>query len=328
MPLLSPIERRSWKARLLDITIHTLLILGSATMVYPLLLMLSGSVKSGTDFTDFRVVPQYLRSDVELYRKFLTTRYNSYISQATQNFKTPQFTVETLMPPPDTPASRRRAEGMAEFLQEERRARPHYWHVIAMAWESGVETNGTRDFRKWLQERPEFAGRNSAERLANLNRVCGTDYSQWSDVNAPTEYLQWHRAVTDYSSPYAQYQERYKQRNDAPELLTLWPDVEGMFVEDMRERLGSSLEAINERLGTQFNAWTDITLPENSPEEFPGWAEQWVSSGMSAGRSTYGAEPMKEKRTNTAGLSGICFSPGSLGIVQMHLSRAVLPFPI
>ena len=275
MPLLSPIERRSWKARLLDVTLHTLLILGSATMVYPLLLMLSGSVKSGTDFTDFRVVPHYWHSDTELYRKFLTTRYNSYISQATQNFKTPQFTMETLMPPADTPASRRRAEGLAEFLQYERTVRPHYWHVIAMAWESGVETNGTRDYRKWLQTRPEFQGRNHAETLANMNRICGTEYARWGDVNAPTEYLEWHRAITDYSSPYARYQERYKQRDDAPELLTLWPDPEGMFVEDMRERLGSSLEAINERLGTKFNAWTDITLPENSPEEYPGWAGQW-----------------------------------------------------
>lgn len=275
MPLLSPIERRSWKARLLDLAMHALLILGSATMVYPLLLMLSGSVKSNTDFTDFRVVPQYLNSDVELYRKFLTTRYNNYISQATQNFKTPQYTVETLLPPPDTPAARRRAAGLAEFLRHEHGVRPHYWHVIAMAWESGVETNGTRDFRRWLQSRPEFQGRNRAETLANMNRLCGTEYTLWSDVNAPTEYLQWHRAVTDYSTPYAQYQERYKQRPDAPELLTLWPDAEGMFVADLRERLGSSLENLNERLGTQFNSWTDITLPESAPEEFPGWAEQW-----------------------------------------------------
>ena len=275
MPLLSPIERRSWKARVLDVTLHTLLILGSATMVYPLLLMLSGSVKSNTDFTDFRVVPQYLRSDTELYRKFLTTRYNSYLSQATQNFKTPQYTVETLLPPADTASARRRAAGMAEFLQAEKMLRPHYWHVIAMAWEAGVETNGTRDFRKWLQTRPEFQGRNRRETLAKMNQACGTGYSEWHEVNAPAEYLEWHRAVTDYSSPYARYQERYKQRPEAPELLTLWPDPEGMFVEDLRERLGSSLEAINARLGTQFNSWTDITLPEDSPEQCPGWAEQW-----------------------------------------------------
>ena len=275
MPLLSPIERRSWKARLLDITIHALLILGSATMVYPLLLMLSGSVKSNTDFTDFRVVPQYWRSDVELYKKFLTTRYNNYLSQATQNFKTPQYTVETLMPPKDTPVAHKRAEGLAEFLRFERTVRPHYWHVIAMAWEIGVETNGTRDFRQWLQEQPEFAGKNPAERLANMNRFCGTDFTRWGDVIAPTEYLEWHRAVTDYSHPYARFQERYKQRPDVPELLTAWPDPEGMFVEDLRERMGSSLETINARLGKDFNSWTAITLPENSPEEYPGWAKQW-----------------------------------------------------
>ena len=275
MSLLSPIERRSWKARLLDITIHALLILGSATMIYPLLLMLSGSVKSNTDFTDFRVVPQYLHSDVELYRKFLTTRYNNYISQATQNFKTPQYTVETLMPPKDTPAARKRAAGLAEFLQYERTVRPHYWHVIAMAWEYGVETNGMRDYRKWLEERPEFAGKNSAERLANMNRLCETEYVRWGDVNPPTEYLEWHRAVTDYAHPYAKFQERYKQRPNAPELLTLWPDAEGMFVEDLRERFGASLETINAHLGKNNNSWTAITLPEDSPEEYPGWAKQW-----------------------------------------------------
>ena len=53
MPIIGKVERKNWKVRLLNVMLHVILLIGAATMVYPLLLMLSGSVKSDVDFKEF-----------------------------------------------------------------------------------------------------------------------------------------------------------------------------------------------------------------------------------------------------------------------------------
>ena len=49
MAIISRIGRKSWRVRLLFAGMYLFLIAGGATMVYPLLLMLSGSTKSSMD---------------------------------------------------------------------------------------------------------------------------------------------------------------------------------------------------------------------------------------------------------------------------------------
>ena len=44
MAIIGKVERESWGARLLNLLIHLILLLGAATMVYPLLIMISGSI--------------------------------------------------------------------------------------------------------------------------------------------------------------------------------------------------------------------------------------------------------------------------------------------
>ena len=87
--IIGQVEKRSWKVKVLNICIHLLLILGSATMVYPLLLMLSGSFKSNVDFQNFTLIPRYLHDDEELFRKYIFTKYNSRINEAFLTYKDP-----------------------------------------------------------------------------------------------------------------------------------------------------------------------------------------------------------------------------------------------
>ena len=49
MPIIGNVGRRSFKVRFFNTAIHVVLLLGSVTMVYPFLMMLSGSVKSKVD---------------------------------------------------------------------------------------------------------------------------------------------------------------------------------------------------------------------------------------------------------------------------------------
>ena len=76
MPVISKIGAKSFKVRLVYGTMLTFLIIGAATMVYPLLLMLSGSVKSETDIVYVRPYPRYWFDDEILFQKYVESKYN------------------------------------------------------------------------------------------------------------------------------------------------------------------------------------------------------------------------------------------------------------
>lgn len=63
MPVISLIGRRSLHIRLVLLTMYVLLTLGAVTMVYPFLLMISGSFKSEVDTESFNMVPAYWFDD-------------------------------------------------------------------------------------------------------------------------------------------------------------------------------------------------------------------------------------------------------------------------
>ena len=75
MPIISHIGARSWKVRLVYTAIFVLLIGGAVTMIYPFLLMLSGSVKSDTDFYRISPYPEYWFDDDVLFRKYAESKY-------------------------------------------------------------------------------------------------------------------------------------------------------------------------------------------------------------------------------------------------------------
>ena len=60
MAIIGKVEKKSLKVRVLNISIHVLLLLGAVTMVYPLLLMVSGSFKSDVDFSKFSLLPEFI----------------------------------------------------------------------------------------------------------------------------------------------------------------------------------------------------------------------------------------------------------------------------
>jgi len=79
MGIISAIGRKHWKVRLLFLCMYTFLILGAATMVYPFLLMLSGSTKSGMDIKSFDAFPRFLYDQDWMYAKHLEGLFNERV---------------------------------------------------------------------------------------------------------------------------------------------------------------------------------------------------------------------------------------------------------
>ncbi|NIA08013.1 MAG: hypothetical protein GWP14_10355 [Actinobacteria bacterium] len=76
MPVISKIGTRSPKVRMVYGLIYGVLIAGALGMIYPFLLMLSGSVKSEADMLDITPYPRYWFDDTALFRKYVESKHN------------------------------------------------------------------------------------------------------------------------------------------------------------------------------------------------------------------------------------------------------------
>src|SRR5438094_783806 len=99
MSLISAIGRKALSVRLLIGLIYVLLITGGVTMVYPLLLMVSGSVKGDFDSHDIEVIPRYLRDEPTFFRRYLESKYGSSLSSINAAWGS-DFTEWTEIQPP------------------------------------------------------------------------------------------------------------------------------------------------------------------------------------------------------------------------------------
>ena len=80
MPIISRIGRRHPKVRALYTGMYAFLLLGAVTMIYPFLLMISGSTKSNVDIKYFDAFPRFLHSDLWLYRKHQEALFNESVN--------------------------------------------------------------------------------------------------------------------------------------------------------------------------------------------------------------------------------------------------------
>lgn len=82
MPIISRIGAKSLKVRAVYGFIFLVLTLGAMTMIYPFLLMLSGSFNSEADATYITPYPRFLFEDDILFHKYIESKYNSSYEQA------------------------------------------------------------------------------------------------------------------------------------------------------------------------------------------------------------------------------------------------------
>ena len=82
MPIISPIGARSWRIRWVYGAIYAVLAVGGVTMIYPFLLMLTGSVKSEADAAFISPWPQFWTDDLVLFQKYVESKNNVLIGDA------------------------------------------------------------------------------------------------------------------------------------------------------------------------------------------------------------------------------------------------------
>ena len=258
MAIIGKVERKNWRVKLLNAAIHLILLLGAATMVYPLLLLISGSIKSDVDFYSFSLFPEYMYRDSLLYKKYLLTKYNGQNVLMFNQFRLQIGSLDHLMPP-EYP-SRARFSDYKQFLTAVRQSKPHYWRGIGMAYENGVVPLTLREYRDWLVRKfgPGPKG------LAALNAAYRTNYGSWSSVALPSEDFLTRRAETAYDTPLLRDLLAFKN-SQITGFNTLWTDIDAPYVASLRLLTGNRLDELNRRFGTHWDTWSEITLPTEFP---------------------------------------------------------------
>ncbi|NLF16463.1 MAG: ABC transporter permease subunit [Lentisphaerae bacterium] len=254
MPIISRIGRRAPQVRLLVGAIYLVLTLGSITTVYPLLIMLAGSTKSGVDVSDFAAVPAFLRNDLALYRKHIEGLYNESLDSLNIAGDSEVASFAVLEPP--AVSRPRLVRAWREFL--EAADLPHYAWAISYsgARVSRAVPRHLREFKAALQERFD-------DDIEALNRAMGTEFVTWNSlyINVQDNAIRRTMPATD---DYAEAFREFAAGRGLEERVYL--NVEGFYKRlFLRPQYTRSIDEYNRQHGTAFASYADIRLPPRWP---------------------------------------------------------------
>lgn len=225
-------------------------------MVYPFLIMLSGSVKSDIDFKYFNIVPKYLLNERILFQKHLYTKYNSRLSIANDCLNEQLTSFEKLEPPPgDFPLER--VKDWDTFLDSAPEEMGHYYYGLGAVTEGGVQPEMLRAIKNWLKQEYQ----NDYEKL---NEDLETKITSWEEISFTSEDFTVRRATGDYQGILARFRE-FKE-NKSPRLYRYHFSLDGAFQSKLRRKYGGNIERLNQEMSTDFRQWKDIHLSRTSPE--------------------------------------------------------------
>lgn len=174
MPIISKVESKTWKGRAVFAAIFIALTVGGLTMIYPFLIMISGSLRSAVDEPDLDLVPSYLVREPMLFAKFLEAKYNQNVSllEATRDrryfsFRDAQEDSETLQ------IRQTELEDLAEFWESDNI--PRHWEVYGGTYALQTTSENLRVFRERVIE---FYGND----IDRFNREEGVAASSFANV--------------------------------------------------------------------------------------------------------------------------------------------------
>ena len=233
MPLLPSTGRRHPRTRFFLAALYLLLAAGAMTMIYPFLLMISGSLKSAVDIQDLRIIPRYLVEDGALYRSYIEGLFNESLEMYRVAYDRDDRSFKTVTPP-DEPDAKLVAEWRS-FLSSTRLPDASFMLGFVEARQSRTTPGMLREFKEHLQER---YGRD----IGSVNRALETDFVNWNAVfivaeNYGLRLRQIHR------DPFQEAFRGFKVRQ--PDLFRVYVSLEGLYRNlFLKPQFGRTIEEI------------------------------------------------------------------------------------
>jgi ABC-type glycerol-3-phosphate transport system permease component len=301
MPIIGNVGRKSVKVRMLQGFIHLVLLTGGITMVYPFLIMVSGSFKSEVDRRGLHVVPRYWYDDEMLYRKWIESKHNTKTLSHHMVYRefVPTFEKVTF---PKRPVEKRYLD-WNEFVEANKAGFAEFHRLVGHCTSKKVKPELQRVFVAELKADPEINGI-----LDNVNKKYGTNFVDWDQIQindthflgrASTGHMERiMRHMINFGAKQPESYQRYfsidsffvinrlkpkypkgvRQMNQACKGICKYAAVaeraKDSEAKTVLEAQGKLCKADPESpCKTNFQSWEDVTLARRMPEG--GLKKQW-----------------------------------------------------
>jgi multiple sugar transport system permease protein len=253
MPIISQIGTRHWKVRLLYTALFVTLAAGAITMIIPLLLMLSGSVKSGADFNKLSIYPQYWVDDSILFQKYAESKYNASIDLIEERWGMRIGSLQKIAQP---------SEGM--YLSDFREWRKDCtWRWLGHAGVGQFLQTNARLFRTAMQEK--YHG----DLLAFRDEM-QLPIKSWNDVRPPPPNP-FRFPYTDV--PLVNAFTEFAKTRPVEEFIIA--NVDGKFRKSFLNPKYADIENYNKTHSTAFKSYDEVFLSRHAPVESGLSREDW-----------------------------------------------------
>jgi len=265
MPIISKIDRKTPKTRLLIDAIYLVLIVGSITMLYPFALMLAGSTKSAVDLPNNVVIPKFLVSEQALYQKHIEGLFNESLEQMLMAYDSPATSFMTLEMPAE--AYPKLVAEWRSFLEEEQP--PFYTNAVGYIRapvSRGVLPSALREFKAQLIERYD-------DDIEAMNRELGTEFVNWNAFWVlPEDYTL--RRNKPGSGPFDLAFREFKQT--VPVEDRTYFCIEGFYKNSfLKSQYTDDIEAYNAEHETDCSDWSEVHLTRRLPTDGDKTREDW-----------------------------------------------------
>ena len=258
MPIIGKVGRRQFRVRALNAVIHIALFVGGITMIYPFLIMVSGSFKSRVDSKVFSTYPKYFTNEEMLFRKYVETRYNEASGTLWQQYHDRYMDFE-FVKEPSRPV-KRRYDDFRTFLEQTKASHSDFDFSVSEQNGAGIYPRNNRLFRNTVKTEED-------DDLDRVNKKYGTNANVWDQINInviETGILQ-RRFTGDYSIGLAKRFISFKHS------LPLWQRVylslDGDFANrELKPLNRNKLQNLNKETGASFKSWREATLSRRMPD--------------------------------------------------------------
>lgn len=263
MSIIGKVGQKSRKSRILNSSIHFVLIIGALTMIYPFLLMISFSFKSNVDSTSLKLIPAFIYNDQALYKKYIESRYNEESSRLMDNYPGTwiSFSEVTIPAKPNLNIY----QEWNEFLT----ANPPspYDYYVAEHYGRGIYPYAQRIFRNELRAENDKS-------LLKFNQKYNTGAQSWEEVVIEEKDVYRRNFVSSTTGYLGRFRE-FKVKT--PLWMRYFVNPEGNFINsELIPKYGDNIAKFNQANNTNYQAWSDIPIPLRVPEIGQALREEWI----------------------------------------------------
>jgi multiple sugar transport system permease protein len=265
--LVSKVGRKRIGVRLTLAAIALALLLGSATMLYPMALMLAGSTKSNVDLNEKSPVPTFLFDRAMLWKKHVEGMFNESVQfmQTVYQREVPGF--DSL--PRPRPANQRLVRAWTSFLEQSRL--PVQYYTLGYLQTPLTRSVFPRNFRTLRHELIEHYDGD----IQRLNRALSTEFYDWNSLMViPPQYLRRGQKYDDVAIDVVTRSFIERQ----PLADRIYFSVEGFYRMQYLRALYPTISQYNACHGTRYQQFTDIPLARSISDpaiSTPAERETW-----------------------------------------------------